>query len=93
MQKAGIPAGVVENGRDMVECDPQLKFRGHFQKLEHPEMGECVYDRVPFRLSETPDEVSRCAPCLGQDTEKVCREILCLGDEEFIELLNAGVFR
>ncbi len=93
LQKAGVPAGVVENGQDLVERDLQLKSRGHFRKLQHPEMGECVYERLPFRLSNNPDEVTRPAPCLGQDTEKVCCEILGLPDEKFIELMSEGVFQ
>jgi crotonobetainyl-CoA:carnitine CoA-transferase CaiB-like acyl-CoA transferase len=32
------------------------------------------------------------APCLGQHNEYVYREILGLSDEEFIRLLNEGVF-
>jgi len=32
------------------------------------------------------------SPCLGEHTEYVCREILKLSDEEFIELLIDGVF-
>jgi crotonobetainyl-CoA:carnitine CoA-transferase CaiB-like acyl-CoA transferase len=92
LQKIGVPAGVVQNGQDLVERDSQLKERGHYVKLEHPEMGECLYDRIPFRLSKTPDQLNRCAPCLGQDTEKVCCEMLGLSDEKFLELLNDGVF-
>jgi benzylsuccinate CoA-transferase BbsF subunit len=92
LQKIGVPAGVAQNGRDLVERDPQLKARDHFVKLKHPEMGECLYDRIPYRLSKTPDQLKRCAPCLGQDTEKVCCEILGLSDDRFLELLNDGVF-
>lgn len=92
LQEAGVPAGVVENGQDLVERDPQLKARRHFQKLEHCEMGECLYDKLPFRLSRTPYELRRAAPCLGQDTEIICREILSLPEDKFVELLQEGVF-
>lgn len=93
LQAAGVPAGIVENGQDLVEHDPQLKARGHFQSLKHPEMGQCIYDRLPFRLSKTPDKLTRPAPCLGQHTEIVCRQILGLPDDKFVELLNEGVFQ
>jgi len=92
LQEAGVPAGVVQNGQDLVDRDPQLKARGHFVRLSHPEMGECAYDRLPFRLSKTPDELKCCAPCLGQDTEMVCCKILGLSEDRFVELLNEGVF-
>jgi benzylsuccinate CoA-transferase BbsF subunit len=91
MQAAGIAAGVVQSGKDLVE-DPQLKHRHHFWYLNHPEMGPCAYDGPPFKLSETPAELRMPAPCLGEHTEYVCTQILGMPDEEFIELLAEGVF-
>ena len=91
MQDAGIGAGVVQSGKDLIE-DPQLKHRHHFWYLNHPEMGSCAYDGPPFKLSETPAELRMPAPCLGEHTEYVCTQILGMSDEEFIELLAEGVF-
>jgi len=91
MQAAGIAAGVVQSGKDLIE-DPQLKHRHHFWYLDHPEMGVCAYDGPPFILSETPAELNRPAPCLGEHTEHVCTKILGIPDEEFVELLADGVF-
>ena len=91
MQDAGIAAGVVQSGKDLVE-DPQLKHRHHFWYLNHPEMGSCAYDGPPFKLSETPAELRMPAPCLGEHTEYVCTQILGMSDEEFVELLAEGVF-
>jgi crotonobetainyl-CoA:carnitine CoA-transferase CaiB-like acyl-CoA transferase len=91
MQEAGIAAGVVQNGKDLIE-DPQLRYRHHFWYLNHPEMGTCAYDGPPFKLSETPAELSMPAPCLGEHTEYVCTQILGMSDEEFVELLAEGVF-
>jgi benzylsuccinate CoA-transferase BbsF subunit len=91
MQDAGIAAGVVQSGKDLIE-DPQLKHRHHFWYLNHPEMGSCAYDGPPFKLSETPAELHMPAPCLGEHTEYVCTQILGMPDEEFVELLAEGVF-
>jgi crotonobetainyl-CoA:carnitine CoA-transferase CaiB-like acyl-CoA transferase len=91
MQAAGVAAGVVQSGKDLIE-DPQLKHRHHFWYLDHPEMGKCAYDGPPFHLSETPGELNRPAPCLGEHTEYVCTQILGIPDEEFIGLLAEGVF-
>ena len=91
MQAAGIAAGVVQSGKDLIE-DPQLEHRHHFWYLNHPEMGTCAYDGPPFRLSETPAELNMPAPCLGEHTDYVCTQILGMSDEEFIGLLNEGVF-
>ncbi len=91
MQIAGIAAGVVQSGKDLIE-DPQLEHRHHFWYLDHPEMGRCAYDGPPFRLSKTPAELRRPAPCLGEHTEYVCTKLLGMSDSEFVELLAEGVF-
>ena len=91
MQEAGISAGVVLNGRAMRE-DPQFNYRHYFWELEHPEMGLTAYDGTAFKLSQTPSEIRMPAPCLGEHTEYVCCHLLGMTDEEFTELLDAGVF-
>ena len=91
MQQAGLAAGVVKNGKDLHQ-DPQLKHRHHFQMLQHVEMGATSYESPSFKLSETPCEISMPAPCFGEHTEFVCREILGIPDEEFIQLLGCGAF-
>ncbi len=91
LQKEGVAAGVVCNGRDQNE-DPHLAARGFYRELEHPEIGRHRYLMPPFRLSRTPVEPSLPAPCLGQHNEYVYQGILGLGDEEFVNLLNEGVF-
>ncbi len=91
LQEAGVAAGVVSNGRDVNE-DPHLNARGFYKELTHSEIGTHRYLMPPFRLSKTPGEPSMPAPCLGQHNEYVYREILGLSDEEFVRLLNEGVF-
>lgn len=90
MQEAGVAAGVVQTNKDLVEEDPQLKYRDYFWRLNHPEMGEIMVDGHPFRLSKTPSELREPPPCLGEHTELVCREILKMPDEEFVELMQDG---
>jgi benzylsuccinate CoA-transferase BbsF subunit len=91
MQGARVPAGVVQNNEG-VYGDPQLNARGHFRKLEHPEMGFYAVESLPFKLSKTPSELKQAAPCLGQDNYNVYTEILGFTDQEFIELSEEGVF-
>ncbi len=91
MQQAGVEAGIVQNGEDLVDRDPQIRHRQHYQLLEHPEIGEHIVEVAPFILSKTPVRLQRSAPCLGEHTEYICREILKLSDKEFVELVNAGV--
>lgn len=91
MQAAGVAAGVVQSGKDLIQ-DPQLKYRHHFWYPEHPEMGACAIDGPPFRLSGTPAQIDMPAPCLGEHTNYVCTKLLGMSDEEFVELLTEGVF-
>jgi len=90
LQAAGVPAGVVQNNRDLMERDPQLIHRQHFVPLKHTEMGVAMHQNFPPRLSLTP-AVIKSAPCLGEHTEMVCREIIGMSDEEFAELAGDGV--
>lgn len=91
MQSFGVPCGIVQSPEAM-HADPQLAHRGHYWKLQHPVMGLRTYDGPSFRLSKTPAELTKAAPCLGEDNEYVYKEIVGLSDEEFIELLADGAF-
>ncbi len=91
LQRHGVPAGLVQSAED-VHNDPQLVHRNHYWKLEHPVMGLRTYDSPAFKLSKTPTELTKAAPCMGEDNERVYKELVGLSDEEFIELLADGAF-
>ena len=90
LQTAGVPAGVVNDCRDIFE-DPQLKHRQHFQYLEHPEIGVYASDRSEFNMSRTPGSLDRAAPLMGQHTEEVLTGTLGLSTEEYQSLKEDGV--
>lgn len=92
MQAGGVAAGVVENGEDLLDNDPQLKYRHHFRELTHPEIGTYKCEAPPFRLSKTPIDIKMPPPCLGEHTEYVCTKILGMSDDEFVKLSGEGVF-
>jgi len=89
MQAAGVPAGAVESGEDLV-ADPQLNHRGTHVILKHPEIGPHIYQAPPYRFSKTPHELTMPAPCLGQHNEYVLKEILGMSDDEVADLLISG---
>ena len=91
LQHAGVPAGVVQTPEDL-RSDPQLAHRGHYWMLDHPTMGHRAYDGPSFRLSETPAELTKAAPLLGEDNEYVYKEIVGMSDEEYVEHLVSGAF-
>jgi benzylsuccinate CoA-transferase BbsF subunit len=90
MQAAGLAAGVLETGKELMEDDPQLKSRQLFWQLDHPEVGKYHAERPPFILSKSPCEVRR-APLLGEHNEYVLKEILGMSDEQIVELVVAEV--
>ncbi len=91
LQHAGVPAGVVQTPEDL-RSDPQLAHRGHFWMLDHPTMGNRAYDGPSFRLSETPAELTKAAPLLGEDNESFYKGVVGMSDEEYIEHLVSGAF-
>lgn len=90
LQKNSVPAGVVQNSRDLAN-DPQLSYRKHFQSVKHAEMESYVNADLSFRLSKTPGRITP-APCLGEHNHYIYKEILGMSDEEFVSLMEDGVF-
>ena len=91
LQEAGVSAGILEKAEDL-HRDPQLAARGHFWTLKHQEIGDSTYDGMGSILSETPAELNKAAPVLGQDNYQVYTQILGLSDAEFIDHMQQGVF-
>jgi crotonobetainyl-CoA:carnitine CoA-transferase CaiB-like acyl-CoA transferase len=90
LQGSGVPAGVVQSARELLDCDEHIKERAFYTYLDHVETGRAAYDGPPFKLSGTPGQLRWPAPTLGEHTEHVCKEILGLSDEEIAELMVAG---
>lgn len=92
LQQAGIPAGVVQDAKNMIE-DPHLKEREFWKKLNHKEMGENLYNQAPFKLSKTPSSLRTAAPLLGEHTEHICRDLLGYSEEKINSYKAANVFQ
>ena len=90
LQAAGVAAGIVSNAADVFE-DPQLRERGLFWPMEHNEMGMFTHLGSSVVLSKTPAQATAPSPCMGEHNEFVITKILGKSDEEFVELLAAGV--
>ena len=90
MQSAGVPAGVLRNGQDLLEQDPQLRHRQYFRELEHPILGVYHSFRPPFILPKVPCEIKRAA-LLGEHTEYVLKDLLAMSDDEIAQLAIEGV--
>jgi benzylsuccinate CoA-transferase BbsF subunit len=91
LQAAGVDAGVVENFEDLL-ADPQLAHRRHFRDVEHPVIGRHLAETSAMRFSRTPEEIRLPAPCLGEHTANVLRDMLGMSASEYEELEKDGVF-
>ena len=91
LQEIGIEAVPVEDFGD-VHDDPQVAHREHFVALTHPFLGDGLYERNGFRLSDAPSGYSRSGPTLGQDQDWVLDELLGLSAAEREALTADGVF-
>ena len=91
MQAAGVGAGLTANAKDISE-DPQLKHYQCYQELDHPETGKMSFYLPPgFTLSKASYERVR-PPILGEYNEYVYTKLLGIPDEEFVQLMQEGVF-
>jgi len=90
LQLRGIAAGVVQKAPDRLDLDPQLKARGFYVDLPSSEIGTWPVDGFPARLSRSPAKVGglpgRAAPKLGEDNQKIYRDLLGLSDAEISAL-------
>ena len=81
MVEAGIAAGVVQHGDDIVDRDPQLAYR-YWEYLESPEGVRGRYPGIPPKLSDTPGGLRLCGPKLGEHNDYVLGKVLGMPAEE-----------
>jgi len=90
LQKAGIPAAIVQSAEDLAE-DPHLISRDWFVRLQHPVMGETVSERTPIRFNKESTREWKPSPLLGEDNRYVYMDLLSLTDQEFLAYVEKGV--
>ena len=89
-QAAGIPIAAVYDPKDILE-DPSYEAREFFVEIDHPKTGKLTYPGAPFKMSETPWQVTRHAPLLGEHNEVVYCGQLGYSKEELVRLREGGV--
>lgn len=92
LQRAGVPAGVVQTAEDLVDKDPHVKERGFFIVFDKPGFGECLHYAWPVKLSCTPSRPNY-GPLYNEHTDYVCSEILKMRGDEIVQLMEDGVLR
>jgi crotonobetainyl-CoA:carnitine CoA-transferase CaiB-like acyl-CoA transferase len=90
LQRAGV-AAFPPMANYMLDADPHLAARDYWVEKEHQEVGGLKHAGIPWRMSETPCEVTRAAPTLGQDNEYVFGELLGMSGKQIAELTERQV--
>jgi CoA:oxalate CoA-transferase len=89
-QEWGFPFGLVQTPEDLAHC-PQLLERGFWPKIEHPVAGNLPYPGRPFAMSESPWQVRRPAPTLGQHNQEVYCDRLGYSEKELAAFVQSGI--
>ena len=85
LQEAGVAAVPVMNIEDQF-TSPHFQERGVFVECEHPMVGMEWLPGSPWQLSDTPGQVRRHAPILGEHNRYVLQELLGHAEEEYRRL-------
>ena len=89
-QEAGYPFGMVQTLEEVLNC-PQVDFRNHFDKVDHPNAGQVTYSRLPFKLSSSDLPMTTTAPRIGENTEEILEKILSYDNEKVMKLKKDNV--
>jgi len=90
LQAVNVAAYPVVTNQELAE-DAHMQSRKFFAELPHPEVGIRKHAGVPWVFSDTPCQVHRSAPCLGQDTDEVMQRVLGYTQAEVAALKAEGV--
>ena len=86
LQSAGVPAGAVLNGPDLLD-DEHLAARGAFLAQDRPGLGVKHYPNQPYRFRCTEPQPTERAPLLGEHAEEVLTKLAGLSSDEIAELV------
>ncbi|MFP6662843.1 MAG: CoA transferase [Deltaproteobacteria bacterium] len=90
LQAAGVPAGAVQNVRDLCEYDPQLRARDFFETIAHASRGEVAASRLGFGLDATPGHTTDTGRPIGADNAAVLAQWLGLDETARADLEKSG---
>ena len=83
--------GPVHGYQELVD-DPQIVHNGTFIEYDHPTEGHVKTPGFPYRFSQTPPQLYRGAPLVGEHTREILAEA-GLDDERIEALLASGAAR
>jgi crotonobetainyl-CoA:carnitine CoA-transferase CaiB-like acyl-CoA transferase len=87
---AGLPVGPVQNAQDILE-DPHVEARHMLIDVPDPVLGTVRLVGPAFKMSGSPEPVTRAAPLLGEHTSEILREMLGYSEQYVSRLQAEGV--
>jgi crotonobetainyl-CoA:carnitine CoA-transferase CaiB-like acyl-CoA transferase len=87
LQGRGIEAGGVARFQDLLD-DPQLAHRGHWVPIAHSNLGELLFERSGFRLSEGSGGFTSPGPNLGEHTREALEALGIRREDAPLEALE-----
>jgi len=89
-QLMGFPWAPIHSPKEVLES-PQLKARGYFKSVEHPEIDESLkYPGVPYKFNSSLLKQLRRAPLIGEDNVRVFQGQLGLTRQKVKRLSSMG---
>jgi benzylsuccinate CoA-transferase BbsE subunit len=90
-QTLRLPYATVRNPEALLD-DEQLRARGYFVEVEHPELGRTFrYPGAPYIFNGSPWRVRRRPPLVGEHTSEILRDDLGLDADEIAALVGEGI--
>ncbi|NIS79610.1 MAG: CoA transferase [Anaerolineales bacterium] len=89
MRKAGLPCGPI-NTVPAVFDHPQAQAREMILETQHPSVGALRLAGFPYKLSQTPADVHRPPPLLGEHNEEVLVDLLGYSKDQVASFQERG---
>ena len=89
LQEAGVAAHPVLDHAGLLG-DDQIRAREWYAVRGGGRFELDLFGRDPLRLTETPGDVDRAGPSMGQDTRDVLARLAGLGDAEIDAMIDSG---
>lgn len=89
LDEEGVPNSIIQKISNVI-TDNQTESTEMLKRIDHPRIDELKIPRLPVQLSETPVEIKKSPPLLGEDTEKVLKEN-GINQETIDKLLKLGI--
>ena len=89
-QKAHVLSGPIYNSKTLLD-DSHFRDRGMWVDIDHPVAGRYTYPGRPIIMGESPWQLRRAAPQLGEHNEEVFGEALGYESQDLARLRGVGV--